>query len=72
MTLWTINDEATIVFMKSFYKHLTKGKSASEALNPAMKYMRKCNAFSEIKYWAAFVLLGDNVPFEFEAHELIS
>lgn len=58
--------------MKSFYKHLTKGKSASEALNPAMKYMRKCNAFSEIKYWAAFVLLGDNVPFEFEAHELIS
>lgn len=72
MTLWTINDGATIVFMKSFYKHLTKGKSASEALNPAMKYMRKCNAFSEIKYWAAFVLLGDNVPFEFEAHELIS
>ena len=58
--------------MKSFYKHSTKGKSASEALNPAMKYMRKCNAFSEIKYWAAFVLLGDNVPFEFEAHELIS
>lgn len=58
--------------MKSFYKHLTKGKSASEALNPAMKYMRKCNAFSEIKYWAVFVLLGDNVPFEFEAHELIS
>ena len=60
------------MFMKSFYKHLTKGKSASEALNPAMKYMRKCNAFSEIKYWAAFVLLGDNVPFEFWAHEPIS
>lgn len=60
------------MFMKSFYKHLTKGKSASEALNPAMKYMRKCNAFSEIKYWAAFVLLGDNVPFEFEAHAPIS
>ena len=58
--------------MKSLYKHLTKGKSASEALNPAMKYMRKCNAFSEIKHWATIVLLEDDVTFEFRAHEPIS
>ena len=32
VSLWAIDDEATMVFMKSFYQHLKEGKTASAAL----------------------------------------
>ena len=31
VTLWAIDDEATIEFMKNFYHHLVERKSASES-----------------------------------------
>ena len=65
VTLWAINDEATLEFMKHFYQHLVKGKSASESLNRAMRCMRESEDFSEIKYWAPFVLIGDDVTLQF-------
>ncbi|KAK3739528.1 hypothetical protein QZH41_016202 [Actinostola sp. cb2023] len=37
---WAIADEATMVFMEKFYKHLKKGESASKSLQQAMKDMR--------------------------------
>ena len=69
VSLWAIDDEATLEFMKSFYEHLREGRSASEALNRAMKCMRESDKFSEVKYWAPFVLIGDDVTLEFGAHE---
>ena len=33
VSLWAIEDEATLEFMKSFYHNLVKGRSASESLN---------------------------------------
>lgn len=65
VTLWAIDDEATLEFMKTFYQHLAKGKSASESLNRAMRCMRESEDFSEIKYWAPFVLIGDDVTLQF-------
>ena len=65
VTLWAIDDEATLEFMKHFYQHLVKGKSASESLNRAMRCMRESEDFSEIKYWAPFVLIGDDVTLQF-------
>ena len=50
--------------MKSFYSHLVKGISASESLNKAMKHMRESDEFSEVKHWAPFVLIGDDVTLE--------
>ena len=64
VSLWAIDDEATLEFMKSFYSHLAEGKSASEALNQAMKCMRDSEQFSEVKYWAPFVLIGDDVTLD--------
>ena len=61
VSLWAIDDEATLEFMKRFYEQLVKGSSASEALNQAMKLMRESDEFNEVKYWAPFVLLGDDV-----------
>ena len=65
VSLWAIDDEATLELMKNFYRHLVKGNSASEALNQAMKCMRESEMFSAVKYWAPFVLIGDDVTLEF-------
>ena len=64
VSLWAIDDEATMEFMKIFYQHLMKGESASVALNQAMKSMRESDEFSAVDYWAPFVLIGDDVTLE--------
>ncbi|CAH3187632.1 unnamed protein product [Porites lobata] len=66
VSLWAIDDEATMQFMKVFYQQLVHGRSASEALNKAMKSMRESDRFNALKYWAPFVLIGDDVTLEFE------
>ena len=66
VSLWAIDDEATMELMKLFYRQLVDGRSASEALNEAMKSMRESDRFSAVKYWAPFVLIGDDVTLEFE------
>ena len=66
VSLWAIDDEATMEFMKLFYQQLVNGRSASEALNKAMKSMIESDRFSAVKYWAPFVLIGDDVTLEFE------
>ena len=65
VSLWAIDDEATMVFMESFYQHLSHGESASVALHQAMKSLRESEEFSAVKYWAPFVLIGDDVTLEF-------
>ena len=69
VSLWAIDDEATLEFMKSFYQHLVERRSASEALNQAMKCMRESDKFSKVKYWAPFVLIGDDVTLELGARD---
>ena len=66
VSLWAIDDKATLEFMKYFYQHLAEGKSASKSLNQAMKFMRESDEFSDVKYWAPFVLIGDDVTLEFQ------
>ena len=66
VSLWAIDDKATMEFMKVFYQEIVHGRSASEALNKAMKSMRESDDFSAVKYWAPFVLIGDDVTLEFE------
>ena len=63
-TLWAIDDEATMMFMKSFYQQLARGESASVALQRAMRCLRDSNDYSAPKYWAPFVLMGDDVKIE--------
>ena len=64
VSLWAIDDEATLEFMKSFYRNLEKGRSASESLNHAMKCLRESEKFSDVKYWAPFTLIGDDVTLD--------
>ena len=64
-SLWAISDEATWAFMKHFYKQLMAGQSASKSLNQTMKWMQKTGDFSAVKYWAPFMLIGDDVTMDF-------
>ena len=64
VSLWALDDSATEQLMSHFYDHLVRGESASDSLHQAMKCMR-CNGYSDVKQWAPFVLIGDNVTFNF-------
>jgi CHAT domain-containing protein len=57
LSLWSINDKATAVFMEYFYRHLTGGKPAAEALRLAKLQMLR-SRYAHPFYWAAFVLNG--------------
>ena len=65
VSLWAVDDEATMEFMKSFYEHLAHGQSASMAVSSAMKCLRESEKFCAAKYWAPFVLIGDDVTIDF-------
>ncbi|XP_068750804.1 tetratricopeptide repeat protein 28-like [Montipora capricornis] len=69
VSLWAIDDEATLMFMKTLYQHLADKKSASIALHNATKSLQETKDYFAIKYWAPFVLIGDDVTFEFGEHE---
>ena len=64
VALWALNDEATEQLISRFYKHLVRGESASESLHQTMKWMRG-NGYSDVRQWAPFMLIGDNVTFNF-------
>ena len=65
VALWSIDDEATMEFMRSFYQHLKDGNSASVSLNRAMKCLRESQKFNAPRFWAPFVLIGDDVTIDF-------
>ena len=64
VALWAIRDKATEQLMCRFYEHLVRGESAGESLHQAMEWMRS-NGFKMVSDWAPFMLIGDNVTFEF-------
>ena len=64
VALWALHDKATEQLMTHFYNHLVAGKSAGESLHGAMKWMRS-NGY-DVNQWAPFILIGDDVTFDFE------
>ncbi|XP_022808594.1 tetratricopeptide repeat protein 28-like [Stylophora pistillata] len=62
MSLWAVDDEATMVFMSVFYRCMIHEKmSAREALHRSISVMRESSEYNNMMYWAPFVLLGDDV-----------
>ena len=66
-SLWAIQDQATLEFMKSFYQHLGDGKTASVALHQAMTYLRESEQFCAVRNWAPFILIGDDIHLNLDA-----
>ena len=63
VALWALDDKATEQLMIHFYDHLVAGESAGESLHEAMKWMRSKGY--EVNQWAPFILIGDDVIFDF-------
>ena len=63
VALWALDDKSTEQLMSHFYDHLVAGKSAGESLHEAMKWMRREGY--EVNQWAPFILIGDDVTFDF-------
>ena len=63
-TLWAVDDNATLEFMRKFYQHLKLGKKASEAVHQVTTALRLSEKFQSPCNWAPFVLIGDDVTFE--------
>ena len=65
VALWALEDSATEQLMSRFYEYLVRGESASVSLHQAMKWMRG-NGCSDVRDWAPFMLIGDDVKFDLE------
>ncbi len=62
MSLWKVDDAATYLLMKQFYKSLFAGKNKQQALRDAQNYLRSYTVgnerpYNDIHYWGAFILL---------------
>ena len=63
VALWALDDESTEQLMTHFYDHLVAGESAGESLHETMKWMRRGGY--DVNQWAPFILIGDDVTFDF-------
>jgi CHAT domain-containing protein len=59
MSLWPVDDAATMEFMTGFYERLESGQGMSEALRETKLQMMRSEEYGEVRYWAPFVLAGD-------------
>lgn len=57
MSLWKIDDEATNLFMRTFYDEYLGGTTIEEAFEAAIRSLRTRPEYKSPYYWGAFVLL---------------
>jgi CHAT domain-containing protein/tetratricopeptide (TPR) repeat protein len=62
VSLWQVDDEATIAFMQHLYRHLHKGASKVAALRHAQRAVRASKPDLHPAFWGAFQLIGDPRP----------
>ena len=60
MSLWPVDDNATLLMMTEFYTNLTKGMSKREAFLAAQNKVKTTAGFENPRYWAAFIMLDGN------------
>ena len=58
LTLWPVNDEVTAEFMTRFFTRLKNGESQVSALTEVKREFAADPAYSDPRFWAAFVLYG--------------
>lgn len=68
MTLWQIQDNNSSDLVRSFYRHLDKGKTIPKALRSAkLEYLRTHDPNnSNPYYWGGFVLMGSDKTIDFK------
>lgn len=56
-TLYNVNDDATAVFIRFFYKNIADGANVYQALQQTQQQMKHDQRYKHPYYWAGFVLL---------------
>ena len=71
--LWAIPDNATLTFMKKFYKNLREMR-VGDALSTTMCQMQEEERFKHVVQWGSFKVLGANVKVSLpkQINELLS
>jgi CHAT domain-containing protein/Tfp pilus assembly protein PilF len=62
ITLWSIEDRASAVFIAALYRALVKGEAPALALRSAQQAVRDHPGWAHPVYWAAFASWGDLTP----------
>ena len=60
MSLWPVDDNATLLMMTEVYSNLTKGMTKREAFLTAQNKVKATVEFENPRYWAAFIMLDVN------------
>ena len=60
MSLWPVDDNATLLMMTEFYTNLTSGMNKREAFLAAQNKVKTTAGFENPRYWAAFIMLDGN------------
>jgi len=58
MSLWSVEDESSVMLMERFFKHLRQGKNKLDALKLARNEVRTAG-FDHPFFWAPFILVGE-------------
>ena len=61
-SLWSVDDQATRVFMEQFYFQLSQGLEPARALRQSKLRLRRDERWNRPWIWGAFVLIGDAPP----------
>ena len=59
VSLWAVSDEATAVFMETFYRKVQDGKPLGQALRTTKQEMRDSLGWTDPMHWAPWVLTGE-------------
>ena len=60
MSLWPVDDNATLLMMTEFYTNVTKKMSKREAFLAAQNKVKTTEGFANPRFWAAFIMLDGN------------
>ena len=60
LSLWSVDDKSTAIFMNALYVALLSGHSKSHAIRLAKYYMMQDTEYKNPYYWAPFVLIGES------------
>ena len=62
VSLWNVDDQATLLLFTEFYKHLLAGDAKDVSLWKAKQALKVDPKYSHPYFWSAFVLIGDASP----------
>ena len=63
VSLWSIDDKFTKLFMTAFYEKILERKSTCLALKETMNEFQRSGKYKSFMFWAAFEIMGEDVRF---------